>query len=86
MKELNPKDFGLGSRVKLVEIAPSHIGVVKKIKSRIIMKDGNKIIEIAEKIRGFTPDTKISLIISGPICSKTRKYLAENGVEVKEQN
>ena len=84
MKELNPKDFGLGSRVKLVEIAPSHIGIVKKIKSRIIMKDGRKIMETAAKITETSPSAKISLIISGPICSKTRKYLADNGVEVIE--
>ncbi len=84
MKELNPKDFGLGSRVKLVEIEPYHIGIVKKIKSRIIMKDGRKIMETAGKIKETRPSVQISLFISGPICSKTRKYLADNGVEVKE--
>jgi hypothetical protein len=71
--------------MKLVEIDASHIAVVKKIKSRIIMKDGNKIMGIAERVRELKPEVKLSLIISGPICGKTRKYLEGNGVEVKEE-
>ena len=82
MKELNPQDYGLGNRIKIVEIGPSHLGIVKKRKSRIIMKDGKQIIDIANKIREFDNKSKISLIISGPICSKTIKYLSDSGVGV----
>ena len=81
-KELNSLDYGLSPRVKIVEISEDHIGILKKRKSRIIMKDGQQIMEIADMIRTKSPNSNISLIISGPICSKTRKALGSNSIDV----
>ena len=81
-KILEASEFGLSSRTILLRIDSNHIGIIKKRKSRIIMKDGNKILETAEQIRKISPDTKVSLITNAPVCSKTTKYLLENGIEI----
>ena len=73
-------DYGLKSRTLLVKIEENHIGIVKNRKSRIIMKDGNKILESAEQIKKVSPGTKVSLITNAPVCSKTEKYLLGNGI------
>ncbi len=82
MKKLNPKDFNLTSRTEILEIAENKIAIVKKRKSRIIMKDGEAILKQIQNIKAINPNYKLVLIISGPICSKTLKLMAENGVEV----
>lgn len=73
--------FGLSSRVELREI-DGIIQIVKQRKSRIIMKDAAKILEITSKIRTINPEKSIQLLVSGPICSKSLKFLAENDVLV----
>jgi len=50
MNEITNK-YGLSSRVKLEIINKNHIGILKQIKSRIIQKDAEKIIEKANTIR-----------------------------------
>ena len=81
-KKIDPTKYGLGSRVVLEQIEDNHIAIVKRIKSRIIMKDGRKILEQAQQIKSIDQNTKISLAISGPICRKTVAFLLENGIEV----
>lgn len=81
-KVLDPMDYGLAKRVKIVEISNNHLGILKQRKSRIIMKDGLQIMEIVNQIRTVKTNMNISLIISGPICGKTRKYLSDNRVGV----
>ncbi len=81
-KKLNPLDFGLNSRVVLVQISNNHFGIVKMRKSRIIMKDGIQVLDIANKITSVRPNTKISLLISGPICSKTIKFLDKESISI----
>lgn len=83
---LNPAAFKLKKNVELRRIEDNHIGLVKKRKSRIIMKDGMMIKDQIEQIREVDPMLKVSLIISGPICSKTRLMLHEIGVEVITDN
>lgn len=85
-KKLNPLDYNLGSRVKLIEISENHIGILKQRKSRIIMKDGRQIVEIANHILSTNPKIDISLIISGPICSKTKKHLSDSNVGIIVQS
>ncbi len=82
MKPIDPKEFGLHSRVKLVALDADHLAVVKKIKSRIIMKDGQKILEQVKTIKAIKPAHKVSLIISGPICSKTLALFKEHEISV----
>jgi len=74
--------FGLSSRLKIVKFDDNSYGILKKRKSRIIMKDGQQIYDIAKAIHGVKPDTEIKLIISGPICSKTIKFLSNKSIEV----
>ncbi len=85
-KLLNPLDYNVGKRVKIVEISNNHLGILKQRKSRIIMKDGLQIMEVVNQIRSVNPKIDISLIISGPLCSKTRKYLNDNNVVILQTN
>jgi len=82
MKIINPKKYNLHSRTILQEIEPNHIAIIKKIKSRIIMKDGRKIMDQINQIKSFNNKLKVSLIISGPICSKTKAFLEKQGIEI----
>ena len=81
-KTLNPSDFGLNSRVVLVQISQNHIGIVKKRKSRIIMKDGIQISLLASQINNKLPQARFSLLITGPICSKTIKFLDNESISI----
>ena len=85
-KTIDPSKFNLNNRTVLVEIRPKHIGIVKNRKSRIIMKDGEKILNIAIQIKLVFPNTKVSLITNAQVCSKTAKYLLENEIEVIHEN
>ena len=81
--KLNPKDFNLGSRVVLLQLSENEIAIVKKRKSRIIVKDGMLIIKQANAIWEAKPEVKISIIISGNnICSKTIKLLSQNNINI----
>lgn len=82
---INAEDYNLSKRTQLVSLAEGSIGIVKKRKSRIIMKDGEQIVDMAKSIRSFNPAMSIGLIISGPICSKTRKLLQDHEIEVIEE-
>ena len=74
--------YSLSTRVKLEELSENHVGIVKLIKSRIIQKDANKIIEIADIIRKTDSSIKVSLICNNNICSKSLSLLKENDIEV----
>ena len=85
-KHLDPTQYGLSSRTILVGIKPGHIGIMKNRKSRIIMKDGEKIIETAKQILQSSPKTRISLITNAPVCSKTKQHLTENKITIIHEN
>jgi len=78
--------FGLAKRNQLIQIDANTIGIIKKRKSRIIMKDGKQILDIAKQIRTNDKKTNIVLIIEGPICSKTLNFLSENKIGVLEEH
>ena len=46
------------------------------------MKDGHKIVKIAEDIKKVNQNKKISLLTSAPVCSKTKKYLLKCSIPV----
>jgi len=81
MSEINAR-FGLNSRVKLEIINKNHLGILKQIKSRIILKDAEKIVEQVNTIRKKDPDIKVSLICNNNICSKSTALLIKNNVEI----
>ena len=83
LKEIDPKKFGLNSRVKLLGDEKAEIiQIVKKRKSRIIMKDGIQLLEIANSIRNLKSGFKIEVLVSGPVCSKTLKFFENNNINV----
>jgi len=80
-EQIDPKQYGLSSRVKLFREQDSII-IVKKRKSRIIMKDSMLIVDIVSTIRSHENNMVYKLLIEGPICSKSKAFLLENNVEV----
>ena len=78
--------FDLPKRTQLIQINANTIGIIKKRKSRIIMKDGKQILDIAKMIRKVDSGISIVLIIQGPICSKTMKFLSENKIGILEES
>ena len=81
-KYIDPKIYGLNPRVKLILLEPKHIGIIKRRKSRIIMKDAKQLLEIANAILKIHPDYNISILISGPVCSKSSKFLTEHHISL----
>jgi len=79
---LNPAYYNLHLRTKLEQLGDHHLGIVKLIKSRLIRKDAEKIIEMSEQIRNINPQLKVSLICSSNICSKSIALLEENKIEI----
>ncbi|THB79369.1 MAG: hypothetical protein D6B25_01680 [Desulfobulbaceae bacterium] len=82
---MDPCQFNLSSRTILEQIDNDTIALVINRKSRIIMADGHKIVEKAEKIRREKPITKVALKSSAPICSKTKVFLEEAGIKILEE-
>lgn len=84
MKQLDPKIFNLSSRVVIKEQKRSLALVVNR-KSRIIMKDGRRLLDQIRQIKKFS--TKPVLIFTtAPVCSKTKGFLNNNGVEIIQEN
>ena len=82
MKKIDPKLYDLHSRI-ILRKNKKYIYIVIDRKSRIIMKDGYRILEIAKKIRDFETGKNVSVLLSAPVCSKTRKFLTENNITIK---
>ena len=82
MKKVDPKLYNLHSRIILRE-TKNDIFIVMDRKSRIIMKDGVRILEIVKKIRGFETGKNVSVLSSAPVCSKTKKFLTKNNITIK---
>ena len=82
MKKIDPKLYNLHSRTTLRK-NKKDIYIVIDRKSRIIMKDGYRILEIVKKIRDFERGKNVSVLSSAPVCSKTQKFLTENNIIIK---
>ena len=78
MQLLSPEDYGLNTKVRLIQ-SKDHIGIVIDRKSRIIMKDGIRILGQAKKIRHKTNNV-IRLYTSAPVCSKTKAFLNKHNI------
>ncbi len=81
MNTLDPVQYGLNKRTKLEQLDEHHIGIVKLVKSRIIRKDAEKIIESANKIKALNND-KVSLVCTKNICSKSIQLLDDNNIKI----
>ena len=80
MGKIVANDFGLNSRVNLVRY-DDHIGIIIDRKSRIIMKDGHRIVNQAKKINTIQ-ESNICLYTSAPVCSKTKEFLKKNDIAI----
>ena len=80
MGKIVANNFGLNSRVNLVR-HDDHIGIIIDRKSRIIMKDGHRIVNQAKKINTIQ-ESSICLYTSAPICSKTKEFLKKNDIAI----
>jgi hypothetical protein len=81
VESLSPKDYGLNAKVRLIQ-SEDHIGIVIDRKSRIIMKDGIRILDQVNKINETT-NTAIHLYSSAPVCSKTKAFLNNANILIK---
>tara|TARA_X000000950_G_scaffold276319_1_gene364043 strand:- start:467 stop:721 length:255 start_codon:yes stop_codon:yes gene_type:complete len=82
MKKIDPKLYNLHPRITLRK-TKKDIFIVMDRKSRIIMKDGYRILEIAKKIRAFEIGKNVSVLSDAPVCSKTQKFLTESNIAIK---
>ncbi|MDP4201906.1 MAG: hypothetical protein Q8861_04380 [Bacteroidota bacterium] len=80
--ETNPTYYGLPARVQLEELGENHLGIRKVIKSRIIRKDAEKIVQMARQIKSVNPAVEITLLCSRNICSKSLTLLREEQIEI----
>ena len=81
---VDPKLFGLHHATQLEQSGKKRFVIVINRKSRIIVKDGKKIVQKADRIREKVPGATISLQSSAPVCSKTKAMLQANKVEIIE--
>ena len=81
LKEINPKDVGAPTRSIIGEDSSNHLYIIKNIKSRIIMKDGHKIVETVKQIKNKA-NNSVSLATTAPVCSKTTRFLNENDIKI----
>jgi len=77
---LSPKDFGLPPRTVLEKIDKNRIAIIIDRKSRIIMADGRKILDKVKIIQKAQPGTSVVLKTTAPVCSKTTRFLKDEGV------
>ena len=83
MKNIDPTQYNLSSRVDLRQDRSGDLLIVIDRKSRIIMKDGIRVLGMVKKINKIDPKKNISVRTSAPICSKTKKLLLENNITTK---
>ena len=81
LKAVSPNELGLSSRIKIAIDNYENHYIVKIVRSRIIMKTGEKIYEIANQIKSNTKGS-VFLATTPPICSKTKKYLEEKKINI----
>ena len=83
MKKVDTIQYNLHSRVDLRQDKEGALFIVVDRKSRIIMKDGHRILEMVNTISREDQSKKVSIRTSAPVCSKTKKFLLESGIVIK---
>lgn len=83
MIKIDPEKFGLSKRTKLYENKNKVLIKVDR-KSRIIMKDGLRFVEIVKKIRKNKKEQKVALLTNAPLCSKTKIFLTKKNISILE--
>lgn len=81
MQSLNER-YDLDKRTLVEFIGEDHIAIVKFVKRRLLVKDGEAFVETAKKIKAKDPQMKVSLLCSDNICSKSVAMLEKAGIDV----
>ena len=84
MKKIDPKRYNLSPRLNLQQNELNELFIIIDRKSRIIMKDGHRILEMVKRIQSIEKEKQVSVLTSSPVCSKTRNFLSKNAVLVKD--
>ncbi len=82
MKKIDPRKYNLSPRIQLRQNSSGHLFIVIDRKSRIIMKDGQRIMKIANAIHTTGHGVPISVLTSAPVCSKTKTFLSDNNISI----
>ncbi len=82
-KIIAPDTLGLHRTVIVEQIGSQAYSLVIRRKSRIIMADGRKLLEKSNKIKESLPGATVIVETSAPVCSKTRAFLSDHGIEVR---
>jgi len=80
---VDPKVFGLHPSTRIEQTGDAQFIIRIERKSRIIMKDGEKILDKVLKIQASIPDALVTVSATAPICSKTKRFLEEHHVRIK---
>jgi hypothetical protein len=83
MKRIDPKKFNLSKKV-VIEKTTSSLSIIINRKTRIIMKDGRRLLEQANQIKKVS-NKPVSIITTAPVCSKTKTFLSNNNVEIIQE-
>ena len=78
MKQLDAKQLGVSPKTKIIDRG-AFIAIVVERKSRLIMKDGEKIIEKAKAIQKVK-NRPVYLQTAAPVCGKTKRHLEKHDV------
>ena len=81
LKMVSANELDLSSRIKIAIDNKDNHYIIKNVRSRIIMKTGEKIYEIANQIKANTKGS-VFLATTAPVCSKTKKYLEEKKINI----
>ena len=81
LKEIDSKSVGAPTRSVIGQDNNNRLYIIKNIKSRIIMKDGYKIVKTVKQIKDKT-NSSVSLATTAPVCSKTTRFLNENDIKI----
>lgn len=79
----NPTHYGLPARMQLEMLGENRLAIRKVIKSRIIRKDAEKIVQMARQIKSVNPAVGITLLCSRNICSKSLTLLRDEQIEIE---
>ena len=82
-EQVDPKIYGLPARTVLMKKDSDEFTLVINRKSRIVMKDALIILEKIDKIKEKVQEALVVLETTAPVCSKSIKFLKENGINVE---
>ena len=83
MKKINPKRYNLSQRLNLQQNELNELFIIIDRQSRIIMKDGHRILKMVNRIQSIEKDRHVSVLTSAPVCSKTKTFLSNHSIPVK---